>query len=501
MTATAGTSRCKMYPQSIPQEWRQDPRRRAELKLYDKFAEHLPGGWIVFYDVAWLARVRRQAPEDGQTDFIVLHPDHGLLLIELKGGKIAFNADTGVWTSTDSTGTVHEIKDAFEQVQRSKYALINKFGSIAQLSQFHIPIVDGVAFPDVQVSGNQLRMDAPTEVIIDIDDLNFLLKKVLSIFKYWAAEPARPLDKSCIQEIVKLLAPSVELHNPLSCQIDEESAEIIRLTDNQFKVFEGLRRAPRVAVNGCAGSGKTFLAIEKAKKLSNEGFKTLLLSYNRHLADHFVSVIGGHPNLTIKTFHGLCNEAGRSAKLEMPEFGTLTVREGNSVYPMLLSEAVTKMPTLKFDAIVVDEAQDLHNDWWDALEFCLTDNKHGIINVFCDDNQKLYKDAGTLPDGFIEFDLCDNIRNAQPIFKVVEHYYSGNTGRKIESRGPAGRSVEWHQYKNKDQLIESIQTILQKLIDREKIQGKDIVVLTPHNLEERSVLLTSSNRNLNRKKA
>ena len=48
-----------------------------------------------------------------------------------------------------------------------------------------------------------------------------------------------------------------------------------------------LRRTRRAAIYGCAGSGKTTLAVEKARRLAEEGFCTLLTCYNKALGSVF----------------------------------------------------------------------------------------------------------------------------------------------------------------------------------------------------------------------
>ena len=61
----------------------------------------------------------REGVREGEADFLVLHPDLGMLVLEVKGGRIAFDGRTGAWTSTARDGTVHGIKDPLLQAQRS----------------------------------------------------------------------------------------------------------------------------------------------------------------------------------------------------------------------------------------------------------------------------------------------------------------------------------------------------------------------------------------------
>ena len=78
-------------PEQLPSRIRNEPRRRAEVKLYDALYTQMGRGWSVFYSVGWTAPAVGAAPKDGETDFIVAHPDKGILLIEVKGGRITFD--------------------------------------------------------------------------------------------------------------------------------------------------------------------------------------------------------------------------------------------------------------------------------------------------------------------------------------------------------------------------------------------------------------------------
>src|SRR6185436_3796758 len=103
------------------------------------------------------------------------------------------------------------------------------------------------------------------------------------------------------------------LPNPLAIEVAEEDREIVRLTEEQFYLLDVLSRTRRAAIGGCAGSGKTFLAVEKAKRLAREEFRTLLTCFNRPLADFLAEVTQGTPNLEVKNFHALCASIIREA--------------------------------------------------------------------------------------------------------------------------------------------------------------------------------------------
>ena len=389
----------KVYPEALPNRVRNEPKRSAEICLYDELRQQLPDNWIVFYSVAWLGRTWENGnPQDGEADFIVAHPKHGVLLIEVKGGRISYSGARRQWISTDREGNDHDI-DPFNQVMRSKHALLHKLKSLPRWSREWITLGHAVAFPQSDVSRIPLPPEASADIIIDGNDLSRLAVRIPAILAYWNGQAQQPFQSgtALIADLEKLLAPTITLPNPLSLEVKDEEREILRLTEEQFHLLDFLSRTRRAAMSGCAGSGKTTLAVEKAKRLAQEGFRTLLTCYNKSLALHLMEVIGKREHLTICTFDQLCYQMARDAKLPSPSSKGVTSL--NMTDRQLVSEddfadvlinAVELRPDLTYDAIVVDEGQDFPNTWWLALEACLSARQNSIFYVFYDDNQRVY---------------------------------------------------------------------------------------------------------------
>ena len=180
----------------------------------------------------------------------------------------------------------------------------------------------------------QITPDAPPEIIIEGDDLDRLpsrIEEIMAFYRgagYWP-EHGRRIARS-LQE---LIGRSTTLLNPLVLQIAEEETDIVRLTEEQFRILDVMRRNRRVAIGGCAGSGKTFLAVEKAPRLAAEGYRTLLTCYHRPLAEYLRHVTAGIEGLDVMNFHMVCTNLARKAGLDIPEgsgeehFGTVRALE------------------------------------------------------------------------------------------------------------------------------------------------------------------------------
>lgn len=68
---------------------------QAEAKVYRALRDGLPRDFVVFFQVGWILRREEEQAKDGETDFVVCHPDLGYVCIEVKGGGVGFDASSG----------------------------------------------------------------------------------------------------------------------------------------------------------------------------------------------------------------------------------------------------------------------------------------------------------------------------------------------------------------------------------------------------------------------
>ena len=113
--------------------------------------------------------------------------------------------------------------------------------------------------------------------------------------------------------------------------------------------------------------------------------------------------------------------------------------------PEYLGQAVDRLGA-RFDALVVDEAQDFEESWWLPLQMLLRDPDQGVIYVFYDDNQAIYRRPGGLPDGLVSARLTENWRNTSPIFDAVMGFYEGG---KVTCAARKARRSRWPRYRRR----------------------------------------------------
>ena len=67
----------------IPFPIRDDVKSPAEKRLYEMFNIQLSADWMIFHNIPWQARDIRHGAKDGETDFVLAHPDYGILIFAL----------------------------------------------------------------------------------------------------------------------------------------------------------------------------------------------------------------------------------------------------------------------------------------------------------------------------------------------------------------------------------------------------------------------------------
>ena len=170
---------------------------------------------------------------------------------------------------------------------------------------------------------------------------------------------ARGAGEAASKMLQGLLAPDVAIEVPMAAEFLEEEVDLIRLTSEQANLLARHRRAPRLAVYGCAGSGKTMLAVEQAKRLVREDKDVLLVCFNRALRDH-LRKREGDSGITFQNFHALCMNSPPRPEVELPNTrdGEAPQKFWDEELPNALADAIEVLGP-QYDAIIVDEAQDL----------------------------------------------------------------------------------------------------------------------------------------------
>ena len=130
-----------------------------------------------------------------------------------------------------------------------------------------------VAFPDVVVGEGLPGLDKPRRIILDKADLSELSRWVGGVLAYYRGKASQretaPGDDA-VQALIDILGKSRDLRPALWGDFLQEREQFISLTEQQYLILDALQRQRRAAICGCAGSGKTMMAAEKATRLARQ---------------------------------------------------------------------------------------------------------------------------------------------------------------------------------------------------------------------------------------
>jgi hypothetical protein len=445
-----------MYPHRLPED-----ASASERPIFAAL-EKLPDPWRVFHSVAWQSK-RNGRQGDGEADFVLLHPRHGLIVIEAKGGSITIK--DGDWFTENKSGQYRI--DPFEQAVSSKHALIRYLrDAIPELPR--IAAGHAVWFPKVRVSGD-LSAEAPDALVLDRVDLNRPSAAINDVVNHWNLQV--PIDEQSIEAITDRLAPTVTIRHTLADDVAEVEARQVELTETQRRALAGLGRARRVIVYGGAGTGKTVLAEERARRLSADGFRVVLTCFNRPLGDALAAEFSDNELVTAGSFHHLARQWVIEAGLDFPE----DVPDGFWDDPAgeLLLDAFT-VGEFAADAIIIDEGQDFDDSWFMALEGALENPDEGLFLVFADPHQAIYRQDWEPPIDAVEYYLDLNCRNTNQIAAVVARIY-GDDLPSIGTDGPEPRFIPVESPEGTDKALKGL---LHSLVNEGNLASHDVVILT-----------------------
>lgn len=470
----------RMLPNRIPRETLDDPRRAAERRAYERLAATLGDDTTVFGWVPWLREGDDGGLTEGEADFVLAHEQDGLLVVEIKGGCIRRDGTSGRWWSRDRAGHEHEIQNPGQQARRNMHSVLNRLKEIPGQEHRWIPAGHAVVLPDCQRPERDLAFDVPLRICAFAEDMANLGPCLRRILRGWRAEKTRQagLGADGLAALESLVAGSFDLRAPLGPVLREEDRSILQLTEDQYRILDALAANPRVLVSGGAGTGKTMLAMEQARRLGRQGRRTLLTCFNRPLADYLRQSTGGLERMTIHNFHQLCYQWARRAGLEAVDPDAPAADELPESYfqeqlPRLFLDALDRLDD-RFDSIVVDEGQDFLPDYWDVLQLAFADLTRATLHVFQDAAQDIYAARGGSLRQMTSFVLHENLRNTRQIHRVLQGIAADD---RTVARGPAGVRPEWVAA-GADEVPARLAEVVERLTGAEQVLPQDLAVLT-----------------------
>ena len=429
----------------------------SERDVWQSLMKQLPA------DAAIVCNFKIIEPEqEYEIDFIVLIPDVGVAVLEVKGGKVTPNADQ-TFTQSDRKG--HREIDPMGQATKNMHELTRYVGR--KTSVQHFSPRPAVVLPFAEIPSSYSRPTIPRELIHDDVDQVSLAERIT---KDLANHHFRPSALE-VHHILNALNVARSAQKSLIEQGVERENELLELTEEQFNILDLCIAMPKFSILGAAGCGKTFIAIEQSRRRAAAGDRVLFLCYNYGLSEYIRRRFDNFPEneraTTIGTLHSLGNKWHMTyAQSSADDFW-------DSALPGLLVEHLKAMSVdLKYDTVIIDEAQDFHADWWSVVTGALKDPVQGRIYAFGDIRQGIFRSATDIPLEQSKLHLKKNLRNSLPIAQLAALCVD----EPIDLIGLDGPPVTWVE-SSTDDSVNAANKEVAKLIDQGWSPG-DICVLT-----------------------
>lgn len=367
----------------------------------------------------------------GEADFILISPEYGLLIIEVKGGDVHFNPNNPEkqqWGYGRDARVPLVSSDPIYQGRNNLTTILNIIRrSIPDFSRLY---ANGyaIALPESYFEGT-IPPGITQEMLLTHGkcQLETIRESIFTLFRALRQKKEKEtgnithLNKVDIQKIFDTLTPVYKL-TPIRYRIFEEyERKIHALTEDQTSILDTLINQPKAAIAGVAGSGKTFLAISKAQSEAIAGKRVLFLCYNKALAEWLNATIdtniSGEGSLLIDNYHSFAATLYKTYNFKWntnsSDFWTTGV--ANQLFQIAENWMTYQA---KFDTIIVDEGQDFHPSWWMSIEKLFRgDFNSQWYYVFYDPDQNIYQGPVNLPDALTlrTYPLITNCRNTKRI--------------------------------------------------------------------------------------
>ena len=381
----------------------------GECLVYEALSK-LNNEYVVFHSYRWLGEINQRRSE-GEADFVVLHPQKGILSIEVKAGSIAYY--NGNWIQTNRHTKESKIIDPVGQAAESQYRIQNY---LRRHFNGQIPVVGrAVWFPSVSIHDKiTLPLEVNRDIIFDVGSLDNPAKDLDKAFSYWKLNLGVRGTELCIHDfknVIKLLMPSFKIVESVASTAFESKRSYIQMTRQQASILNFLQEQPTAVIHGPAGTGKTMLAIEKANMLASKGEKVLYLCFNEFL----VSYLKEHYKDTGIIFHNI-----RSLAEELMPHVECSISE---IIPRFTEYFQNEYDDClwSYNNVVIDEGQDIPESILAHISI-LTDMLNGHYYVFYDKNQyiMMHKSTRWLDTyGDCRLVLYKNCRNTAEIARTI----------------------------------------------------------------------------------
>ena len=415
-----------------------DPRlaNHTERQVWKLLCEQLADGDLVVAGQRVTDHLK-----DHEIDFLVAIEGAGIVSVEVKGGEVWHDGKD--WLQKNRNGNVRVVEPV-RQARESCYALRDFIEADPRWTQGRLRWDHVVVLPNSEVPQEFGLPDCPRWKVVDRDELPVLAARLKDVLVQQALD--RPmLEANGIEQLRTALGGrGLPQRDVVARALENEDAADV-LTDRQAVILDAIRMLNRVEVRGGAGSGKTFMATEQTRRLAAAGQRVALICYSHGLASYLRRITSTwsqrqRPDY-VGEFHQLGIKWGAAKGPDESERTRETSQFFEHDLPAQMEELAANLPDgQRFDSIVIDEAQDFADSWWEPILIALRDPDNGGLYVFSDEGQRVFQREGTPPVPLVPLILDQNIRNTKQIATAFQSL-ADHPMRFLGADGPEVRFV------------------------------------------------------------
>ena len=473
-----------IYPENFPEH----NTNHGERKVFSALKELDPYDFDVFWNRTFAGKTKDEG-ELYEIDFLIfdLRDEclNNIYVIEVKGGNMKFSAEDNSWFQSG-----REMEKA-PDLQAMQY-VSNIIERYKNTIQYKVPVTWLLWFPDGIIDKSILPTQFKEWGVLDQMDLEMPKKALDAVraeredhFSSFKGISISTYEGEIKSDLTKSLGVSVNVKSLL-----EDMKISLDLAESHQKIFfTGLLEIPRLAVEGCAGSGKTVLAKCGAEILNESGKKVLFLCYNRVLRTQVKNQLSS--NIDVNT---ILHFMVTYIDVKEPDWFKAQDEKDGMLYETYIPEKFREVlknykidPAFQYDAIFIDEAQDMHISWLNTMLKLLLPK--GKYLLFYDHRQNIFDQNFNLPisEHWTHIKLQHNYRNTKEINKFINEIVKTDF---ISGLVPEGEKVKVRDY-NPEEPGKALHRTLIELNHIGKVPLEKVKIITDGsashwNLEELS---------------
>jgi len=302
----------------------------------------------------------------GEIDFLILIPNGGIFVMEVKGGDV--RCVDGVWHFIDKFGNVNKNKSPFNQARDAMFSLHSAIEKEFGKKHKFTKILSGFlcAFPHISFDKHSVEYE-PWQ-IFDKDTIqsgveNFF-KNLVEQFvnkhrgQKWFSEKESLPDENDLNSLCDFLRGDFERVRTVKERLAEFDKEVKKYTEEQYRILDSIQLNQRSVTQGSAGTGKTMIALESAVRAAAEGKTVFLTCFNKLIGEWMHNQVEEWKDkITVTSLHSYLFEQSKGFDYDKTQSNK---QDFYSKYlPTLLKDIYQKGIIKKFDKLIVDEGQDL----------------------------------------------------------------------------------------------------------------------------------------------